>query len=142
MEQFIDFAFRHWYLFLALFVIIGLLIGNELTSKLRGVVAVNPTQALQLINHEDAVIIDVRDGSEFKTGHITNARHIAQGELKNRMKELNKFKEKPILLYCKAGNRAGAAGAFLKKQGFASVNTLSGGLNAWLNANLPVSKKS
>ena len=141
MEQFIDFAFRHWYLFLALFVIIGLLIGNELMSKLRGVVAVNPTRALQLIN-DDAVIIDLRDGAEFKSGHISNARHITHGELKDRLKELNKFKSKPILLYCKTGNRAGASGAFLKKQGFASVNTLSGGLNAWLNANLPVSKKN
>ncbi len=119
-----------------------MLIGNELTGKLRGVVAVNPSRALQLINHEDAVIIDVRDAAEFKAGHISNAKHISHSELKDRLKELNKFKNKPVLLYCKAGNRAGASGAFLKKQGFDSVNTLSGGLNAWLNANLPVSKKT
>ena len=141
MEQYIDFALRHWYLFLALFVILGLLIGNEVLRKIRGIVALTPNQALQLINHQDAVLIDIRDGGEYKSGHLPDARHIPFAELKKRLKELNKFKEKPLILYCRTDTRAGSAAAQLKKEGFTKLHTLKGGLTAWQNANLPISKK-
>jgi len=140
MAEFIDFAFRHWYLFLAFFVILGLLIGGELMRKMRGITALNPTQALQLINHQDAVLIDVRDGAEYKAGHLPDARHIPLNEIGQRLKELNKFKEKPVIVYCRTDNRAGTAGARLKKEGFSTVHTLQGGIAAWQNANLPLSK--
>jgi len=141
MEQYLDFAVRNWYLFVALIVIIALLIGNELMGKLRGIKAVNANQALQIINHDDAVIIDVRGDSEYKDGHIANARHIPQSELKTRLKELTRAKDKPLLLYCRNGSRAGAAANILKKAEFTNVSTLSGGITAWQNANLPISKK-
>ena len=140
MAEFIDFAFRHWYLFVALFVILGALVGGEILRKMRGITALNPTQALQLINHQDAVVVDVRDSADFKTGHLPNAHHIPVGELKQRLKELNKFKEKPIILYCRTDTRAGSAGAQLKKEGFSMVSTLQGGIAAWQNASLPLSK--
>ena len=140
MAEFFDFALRHWYLFLALFVILGMLIGGEILRKLRGIQSINPTQALQLINHQDAVVLDVRSEAEFKTGHIPQARHMPTGDLNQRLKEINKFKDKPIILYCQTGNRANTAGARLKKEGFGAVHTLQGGLAAWQNANLPISK--
>jgi rhodanese-related sulfurtransferase len=140
--EIIDFAFKYWYLFVALLVIIGLLIGTELMRALRGIVAVNPTRATQLINHDEAVLLDVRDTSSYKSGHIPDARHIPSKDLKDRLKELAKFKEKPIIVYCQTGNQSSPAGNLLKKEGFTAVHTLSGGLNAWQSANLPVSRKA
>lgn len=140
--EFIDFATRNWPLFAALFVIIGLLIGTEVLRMIRGIVSINPTRATQLINHEDAVLLDVRDTSGYKAGHIAEARHIPLKELKNRLKELAKFKDKPIVVYCQTGTQSNSAGNILKKEGFNAVHNLSGGINAWQNASLPVTKKS
>ncbi len=141
MHEYIDFATRHWYLFVALFVILGLLIGNELLRALRGVKGLSPNQALRLINHEDAIVIDVRDIGEYKTGHLPNARHVPFKEIDQRLKELEKFKNKPLILYCATDTRASSAGARLKKAGFTAVHSLQGGLSAWQNANLPLTKK-
>ena len=141
MEQFLDFAARHWYLFAALFVILGLLIGGEVMRKMRGIAAIGPNQALQLMNHEDAVLIDTRSNGEYKSGHIPEARNVPHGEIADRLKDLAKYKNKPVILYCATGSRAGATGASLKKDGFENVYTLQGGLGAWQNANLPITKK-
>lgn len=141
MHEYIDFAMRHWYLFVALFVILGLLIGNELLRAMRGVKGLSPNQVLQLINHEDAIVVDVRDIGEYKAGHLPHARHVPFKEIDQRLKELNKFKDKPLILYCATDTRASSAGARLKRAGFSAVHTLQGGLNAWQNANLPLSKK-
>ena len=142
MEQYIDFAARHWYLFAALFVILGLLIGGEVMRKLRGVSAVNSNQALQLMNHQDALVLDIRDSGDYKAGHIPEARLIPYGELKDRLTELAKYKDKPIIVYCNVASRATNAGGILKKDGFQTVHTLQGGLAAWQNANLPISTKA
>ncbi|MDX1605981.1 MAG: rhodanese-like domain-containing protein [Candidatus Competibacterales bacterium] len=141
MTEFFDFALRHWYLFAALFAILGLLIGGEVVRKLRGVSGLNPTQALALINHQDAVVVDIRDGNEYKAGHLPEARHIPMRELDQRTKELHKFKNRPIIVYCNTDTRAGSAGAKLKKAGFEQIHSLRGGLAAWRNANLPVTRK-
>jgi len=101
---------------------------------------VEPTQAVQLINRRDAVVIDVRDAAEYKAGHITNARHIPEGELDARMKELDKVKAKPIIVTCARGNRSSAVAASLRKRGFAEVLSLRGGIAAWQQANMPLEK--
>ncbi len=141
MEQYIEFALKYWYLFLALFVILGLLIGNEVLRLLRGITAVNPTRALQLMNHENAVVLDIGREGEYKQGHIPDARHIPQDALKKRLKELDKLKNRPIIVYGRSGSNPASACALLKKSGFETVHSLSGGLNAWQDANLPISKK-
>ncbi len=139
--EFFDFAMRHWYLFLALFAILGMLVGGEILSKVRGISAINAARALQLINHEDAVVIDIRDTAQYKAGHLPDARHIPFRELEQRIKELNKFKERPVIVYCQTDTRASSAGAKLKKAGFETVHALRGGLHAWQQASLPVTKK-
>ena len=141
MQEFIQFAIKQWYLFLALFGILGLLIGNEVMRKLRGVNNVNPTQALGLINNEDAVVLDVQDNGEYKQGHISEARHIPASSLKDHLGELQKLRSRPIIVYCRSGNRSSGACADLKKNGFEKVYNLSGGLSAWQGANLPIKKK-
>lgn len=141
MEQFIEFALKNWYLFVALLVILGLLIGGEILRKVRGIDNVTPARALQLLNHDDAVVLDIRDLGEYKAGHIPDARHTPLSNLKDRLSELTKFKNKPVIVYCQTGGRSGSACALLKKNGFETVYNLSGGLSAWQSANLPVKKK-
>lgn len=140
MAEFFDFALRHWYLFLMLFIIIGMLVGGEIFRKIRGITALNPNQVLQKINQDDALLIDVRSENEFNSGHLPQARHIPTSSIEQRLKEIQKFKEKPVVVYCQTGQRSASAGAKLKKAGFETVHTLHGGLAAWQSANLPISK--
>ena len=101
---------------------------------------VGVADAVQLINRQDAVIVDVREPAEFKTGHIPNARNIPVGQVADRLKELEKFKTRPILLICASGSRSGGVGGALQKAGFAQVCSLAGGMGAWQQASMPVEK--
>jgi len=99
---------------------------------------VSPNKAIQLINHEGALIVDVRDGGEFTASHIAEARNIPLKELEKKMAELEPWKEKNLLLVCLSGVRAGQASARLEKQGFTQVSCLDGGIDAWRRAGLPL----
>ena len=141
MEQFIEFVIKNWYLFAALAVIVALLVGGEIMRKVRGVTGVTPNQALQLMNDGDAVVLDIREIGEFKDGHIPGAQNMSMGALKDRLGELEKFKGKPMVVYCGTGTRSQSACNLLKKNGYDSVHNLTGGLAAWRNASLPTKKK-
>ena len=141
MSDFIEFSTQNWLLFLALFAIAGMLIGGEVLRRMRGVSSLSAAEALRLINDQDALILDVRDGGEYKDGHIPQARHIPLGALRDRLGELSKAKDKPIVVYCRNGATSQAACAQLKKNGVANAYSLSGGLSAWQEAHLPVSRK-
>jgi rhodanese-related sulfurtransferase len=102
--------------------------------------SVSPLQAVQLINRRDALVIDVREANEYKSGHIGGSRHIPQGQLEGRLKELDRFKAKPVILVCATGNRSGAASALLQKSGFTEAYNLQGGIAAWTQASMPLEK--
>ena len=102
---------------------------------------VTPTEATLLINREDALVIDVRETQEFLTGHIAGARNIPLGKLSDRLAELEADKTRPIVLVCASGTRSATAQKTLLAAGFAQVNNLAGGVSAWQNANLPLTKK-
>jgi len=102
---------------------------------------VNTLQATQLMNREDAVVVDVRPVADFAKGHILGARSIPLAELEKRAGDLDKYKAKPVIIYCDAGNRAGGGVALLRRNGFANVVNLTGGYAAWQQAGLPVEKK-
>lgn len=102
---------------------------------------VSTAEAVQLINRRDAIVIDVREPSEFAEGHIANARHIPVAQLKDRLKDLEKFKRQPIVVVCRSGTRSASACAELKKNGFEEVFPLKGGVLAWQQASLPLQKK-
>lgn len=141
MDQFFEFAGNHWELFLALGVILVLLYFNLAGHALRGYRRASPMEATQLINREDAVVVDVREDNEFKQGHILGAIHVPLGFLDKRMDELEKYKERPVIVNCRSGQRSARAASILKKNGFETVYNLDGGLAAWQNASLPVTKK-
>lgn len=100
----------------------------------------DPADAVLLINRENALVVDVREEADFAAGHITDARHIPLDQLEGRVDELRKFKDKPVLVNCQAGMRSTKACNILKQHGFTKVFHLKGGLNAWLQAKLPVVK--
>jgi len=102
---------------------------------------VTTLQATQLMNREDAVVVDLRPAADFAKGHILGARGIPLADLGKRAGELDKYKAKPVIVYCNAGNSAGASVALLRRNGFANVVNLAGGYVAWQQAGLPVEKK-
>jgi len=102
--------------------------------------SISTLQATLLINQQNALVLDVRDASEYQGGHVLNARHLALGEIEARSAEIEKYKAKPVIVVCESGNRSDKAAAVLRKQGFGQVFSLSGGIGAWKQAGLPVEK--
>jgi len=109
-------------------------------NRIRGIKEVDCTAALQLINHKNALVLDVREDGEYKLGHILNSRQIPLGKLNERIGELEKYREQPIVVVCRTANRSGAACAALGKHGFTQAYILAGGVTAWQKANLPLEK--
>jgi rhodanese-related sulfurtransferase len=111
-----------------------------LLGKLSGVKQIGPQEAVLLFNHDDALVLDVREQSEWADGHINRAKHIPIGQLKSRLADLEKFKGKPIVAVCRTGSRSGSACGILKKAGFENLHNLAGGMVAWEQAGLPREK--
>src|SRR5574340_192987 len=109
-------------------------------SRIRGIKEVDCTAALQLINHKNALVLDVREDSEYQLGHILNSTLIPLGKLNERIGELEKYKELPIVVVCRSGNRSGTACTLLGKRGFTQAYNLAGGVTAWQKASLPLEK--
>ena len=140
MEQYLEFIQNHPLLIGAFAVTVGMIVFVELQRQMRGGKEITPSAAVRLQN-DDGLFIDVRDLGEYKSGHLLNAKHIALKELSDRVHELEKHKEKPVIAYCANGMRAGKATNILVKNGFNQVFSLAGGLAAWEKANLPVETK-
>jgi rhodanese-related sulfurtransferase len=109
-------------------------------NRFRGIREVNSMAALQLINHKNAVVLDVREQSEYDAGHVLNSKLIPLGKLKERLGELEKFRDQPIVVVCRSGNRSGTACSLLGKQGFTQAYNLAGGVLAWQKDKLPLEK--
>nr|VFJ98710.1 MAG: Rhodanese-related sulfurtransferase [Candidatus Kentron sp. H]VFJ99903.1 MAG: Rhodanese-related sulfurtransferase [Candidatus Kentron sp. H]VFK03656.1 MAG: Rhodanese-related sulfurtransferase [Candidatus Kentron sp. H] len=141
MDQLIEFVANHWFLTLVLFSLLGLLVWTTISPGTFGAESVSPTEAIRLINHENAVLLDVRTDSEFAEGYILNAMHIPQPSLSDHIKKLDKHRSKPVIAVCRSGNRSAKACATLRKHGFERVYNLSGGIAGWQNASLPLVRK-
>ena len=137
MEQVLEFAGNHTLLVTAFAVILGALIWNLATNP-GGKLAVDPAKATELINHEDAVVVDVRSIAEFNKSHIINSVNIPLNGFKDQLTQLEKHKDKPIVVCCQSGSRSGAAVRMLQKEGYTGAKNLRGGILAWSNANLPM----
>ena len=134
------FVLNNIWLVLAAAVSGAILVWPLVNRRLSGVPEVGALQAVQLLNRQDAVMIDVREPAEFSAGHAPNAKNIPLAQLDKRIGELGKFKNRPAVIACQTGSRAHSATALLKKAGFAEVFVLAGGINAWQQANMPVEK--
>lgn len=118
----------------------AMLVWPVVQKAVSGSKEVSTAQAVQLINRRDAVVLDVRDAAEFSSGHIPNARHIPVLDVEKRLAELEKFKQRPVVVTCRSGNRSLAACGVLRKQGFTEVFSLKGGILAWQQAGMPTEK--
>ena len=135
------FFIENWYLVAAMIVSGAYLIWPEIQKLLGASAEVGTLEAVQLINQKNAVILDVREATEYSGGRIANAKQIPLSELANKLKELERFKEKPIIVTCRAGLRSAGAVKVLKQNAFNQVYQLKGGLTAWQQANLPLEKQ-
>ncbi|ARU31171.1 hypothetical protein CAP31_05390 [Sulfuriferula sp. AH1] len=117
-----------------------MLIFPSLRGKISGTSEVDTTGAVQLINHENAIVLDVREANEFSSGHIADAKHIPVGQLANSLKPLEKYKDQAIVVNCRSGARSSTACGVLRKNGFTKVYNLKGGILAWQQAGLPTVK--
>jgi rhodanese-related sulfurtransferase len=115
-------------------VLLASLLGMSLVFA--DVPAVSPQQAAQMQSEKNAVIIDVREKDEWNTGHIAGAIHIPLSEISNRVAELTKYQNQPVIMQCRSGARSAKAADILAKSGFTNVHNMDGGLNAWQKANL------
>lgn len=141
MEEYIVFARNHPLLIMGLVTIVGMIVWTEFSRFTRKYQQVNTTQAVQILNQDNSVVVDVREDNEVSAGKIKGAKHIPLGQLKKRLVELESAKNKPILVYCRSGSRSAHACSVLTKEGFANVSNLAGGMIAWESANLPVAKR-
>jgi len=141
MEEYIDFASRHYLLFIALIAIIALILMTELRRFSQGFKEISPADAVQLINKENALVLDVREANERGQGSIIDAKHIALSNLPEKVSSLSKDKDKPILVFCKMGNRTSQACKLLLKNSYTKVFGLKGGITAWIADQMPVTKK-
>ena len=116
----------------------GMLLWPLLQGATQG--GLTTTLAVQLINREKAVVVDVCENEEFAAGHVGGAKHIALNQLEERLPQLVKNKTLPLILVCQSGARSGRALAIAKKLGYEKAQSLAGGLSAWKRANLPVEK--
>jgi len=137
----VEFIGNHPILILAFFGTLGFLIVSEIRHRMSGIAGIGPVQATQLSNRENAVFLDIRESKEIKSGRIPDAVHVPLSQLPDRVAELDKYKDVPLITYCRSGSRSDRAGAILKKHGFEKVYNLGGGMMAWEKANLPVRKK-
>jgi len=137
MDKFLEFTGNHTVLVLALVISFFVLIFTELRRRASGLVAVDPTDAVGLINN-DATVIDLRNAESFARGHIVNARNIPFDELEANRDKVDKFKSKPILAVCDSGVNSNKTVTSLRNSGFDSVYGLKGGMAAWSQAGLPL----
>lgn len=113
---------------------------SVLGNKLRGIKEADCAAALQLINHKDAFVLDVRETDEFNNGHLLNAKHIPLGKLRDRIGELERYRDKPMVVVCRSGQRSATACMLLGREKFGQVYNLAGGVLAWQKASLPLEK--
>lgn len=141
MEQLIEFAGNHLVLSATFVALLTLLVVSEIRRRGQSGNDVSAMEAVRLINHKPTLLLDVREDREYEEGHIKDAHHIPLGQINERAGEIEKYKNKPVVAYCRTGNRSASACARLRKLGFESVYNMRGGITAWQRENLPLSRR-
>jgi rhodanese-related sulfurtransferase len=134
MALFLEFLTQQWILAAALLAVVAMLLMHE--TRKSGP-SLSPQKAINIVNGEQGVFLDLRDAGDYKQGHIVDALHIPSAKLADRMAELEKYRNKPIVIVCKMGQQSGAAGKQLKAGNFEKVYKMTGGMMEWRNLQLP-----
>jgi rhodanese-related sulfurtransferase len=133
--SFFEFLIAQWPLVTAFIVLLLLLLASEMRTRHSAATRISPQQATQLINKENAIVVDLRDDLAYKQGHIIDAWHILPAAILTNDK-LMQQKDKPVVLVCQAGYQSTALGKQLRQQGFTQVYVIAGGIDNWLNSGL------
>ena len=139
MHDLTTFFFKHWELVILFILLIIAVVMMEIQSGASGGKKITPRKAVEAMNEQDAMVVDVRPFDIFKKGHIKDAVNLPVAMLEQHIKKIEKHKSKPLIV-CGVGSDAQKAGEKLKKLGFENVFVLSGGLSAWQNDDLPTVK--
>jgi rhodanese-related sulfurtransferase len=134
-----EFIAQNWVL-ATLFIASGIMLFWPGAGRLAGAKAVGTLEATRLMNTGTALVLDVRANGEFAGGRIPKSKNIPLPEIDKRLDEINRFKDKPVIVTCATSSRAGSAVRLLKQRGFSNVYLLAGGFSAWQQASLPVEK--
>lgn len=140
MDRLLEFAQQNLMLSLVLVGITLALVVTEVMRLFRGFKGISPAQLTQLINRENALVVDLRGQSEFEKGHIIGSKHLLPSQVDPAGKLLAKAKESPVVLVCSVGASASGPAQKLVKAGFKQVSVLDGGIAAWTGASLPLAK--
>lgn len=137
MDRAIEFASNHYLLVSAFFLLWTIFFVLE---SRRGGKSLSPQLATNLVNHDDAVIVDLRDADTFRAGHISGSINVPAGQAMDRLSELEAHKDKPMILTCDMGSKATHLGRQLRGKGFENLYRIQGGINAWRGEKLPLVK--
>lgn len=140
MQQLLEFYGNHPVLGTAWLAFTVLIIISLIKTATSGSKSLTPLMMTQMVNKQNAVVVDLRAIADFNKGHIPGSMNIPFGKLKDRIKDLEKHKETPIIMVCNAGVQAGNAAMQLRKSGFTEVHKLKGGIQSWTTENLPLAK--
>ena len=132
------FIIDNWYLIFVALASGSMLLWPVLKNASGG--SLTPARAVQLINREKAVVIDVCEAEEFAAGHVTGAKNVPVSKLEERLPTVVKNKALPVVLVCASGARANRAVGIAKKLGYDNAQAMAGGMKAWREASLPVEK--
>jgi rhodanese-related sulfurtransferase len=135
-----QFIQSNWLLILVMILSGAMLVLPLVQRRLSPGKEVGNLQATQLINRENALLLDLRETAEYEGGHLPNAVHIPQSQLASRGQELAKLTARPVVAYGASGNRSRTAGGELARLGFKEVYHLQGGFRAWKDAGLPTQR--
>jgi rhodanese-related sulfurtransferase len=141
MDKLPTFITHHW-LLCVLFVVLlaAVILYEKNTQRQTSSANLSPEQAVNLMNRESAVVIDVRRKDAFVRGHIVGAINVPFAELGKDIKKLKKHKGKPIIIVCNQGTDSVKALKLIDDNEFKQVTLIKGGYTAWRDAKLPLEK--
>ena len=144
MDQFLqrlpDFVQNNLILVAVFVVLLVMRVAGEVGRLTRKYKAITPGQLTQLINRDNALVVDVSAIADYQAGHIIGARHVPMSQFDPEQKDLAKVKDLPVAVVCKTGQTAAGACERLAKAGFSKVYWLDGGMQAWAGADLPLTR--
>lgn len=136
-----EFISNHVILVIAFLLVLAMLVKAEFEHQTSRGFQLDPTAATRLMNDEGTIVIDVRSEAEFNKSHIKDAQHLPQASVPEKINKLANSKNDTLLVYCNIGNVSARVCRMLLRDGYVNVKNLKGGIAAWQDANLPVSKK-
>ncbi len=137
MENVGSFIVNHWILVTLFIILAAMILSDSLNQKISGISPLSTAQAIQIVNQQNGLFLDIREVAEFKKEHIAESMSLPLSTLAANIAKLNDPTQ-PIILICVSGQRSRTAAKQLRSNGFSDIYVLSGGLNAWKDAKLPL----